>query len=64
MIYYLVLAALLQLEDAAPRMISPHKTFEDCAKAAQDMNKDERLKSDEAKSMGLRFVCLRMVADA
>jgi hypothetical protein len=63
MIYFLALVALLQLEEAAPRVISPHKTFEDCAKAAQDMNKDERLKSPEAREMGLRFVCLKLVAD-
>jgi hypothetical protein len=63
MMYFLVLAALLELTETAPRMVSPHQTFEDCAKAAQDANKDERLKTEEARARGLRFVCVKLVMD-
>jgi hypothetical protein len=64
MMYFLVLAALLQLEDTAPRMISPHRTYDECAQAASKANKDERLQSPDAKEKGLRFVCMRMMGDA
>jgi hypothetical protein len=62
--YFLVLAATLALSDYAPRFISPHDTYEDCAKAAQDANKDDRLKTADARSIGMKFVCLKLVPDA
>ena len=64
MTYFLVLAALLQIDALAPKVISPHETYEDCAKAAQDMNKDARLKTPDSVALGLKFICLRVVPDA
>jgi hypothetical protein len=62
--YFLVLAALLGLDEYVPRVISPHRTYDDCAKAAQKENKDERLQSADAREMGLRFVCVKLMGDA
>jgi hypothetical protein len=62
--YFLVLAALLQLDTVAPKVLLPFDTFEDCAKAAQDANKDPRLQTPDSLVMGLRFVCLKLVPDA
>jgi len=63
--YFLVVAALLQMEETAPKMVSPHATYDECAAAAQKANKhDERLQHPIALEMGLRYVCLRLMGDA
>jgi hypothetical protein len=58
---FLVLAAMLQLEDVAPKVMSPHKSLAACTAAAQEANQDPRMKTAEAKAMGLRFVCMKIV---
>ena len=37
--YFLVVAALLQMEELAPKMVSPHTNYDECAMAAQKANK-------------------------
>jgi hypothetical protein len=61
--YFLVLASLANLDTMAPKVISPHTTYEECAKAARTMNTDERLQTENSRDLALRFVCLKLVAD-
>jgi hypothetical protein len=62
--YFLVLAALLQLEDTAPHVISYHATLAECQKEARTANSDVRLDLPDAKAMCLRFLCLTQASDA
>lgn len=63
--YFLVIVALLQMEDTAPLMVSPHATYDECAAAAQQANKfDARLEMPRAKELGLRYVCLHLRGEA
>jgi hypothetical protein len=63
--YFLVLTALLQLDDTAPHVISYHATLAECQKEARTANSDDvRLDLPDAKAMGLRFLCLTQASDA
>jgi hypothetical protein len=64
--YYLALVALLQMDEIAPKAISPHSTYDDCAIAQQKANKEyeDQLKTEESKALGLRFVCLKLMSDS
>lgn len=61
--HILVLAALLSMEDRAPRMIAPHKSEVECLQAAGRANKDhaDELNTDDSKALGLKFVCMKLV---
>jgi hypothetical protein len=61
----LVLAALLNLEDSAPKMMSPHKSIQECLVAAQAANHEHRLElaQPDNVAVGLRFVCLKLVSE-
>lgn len=63
--YLLVLAALLQFHELAPKFISPHDSFEECVAAAQKQRfaYKEELAKPESKELGLQFVCVKIVGD-
>lgn len=61
--YFLALVSLLNLFTMQPNLISAHERFDDCAMWAAKMNTDDRLQTDEARSLALRFVCLKLVPE-
>jgi hypothetical protein len=63
--YFLVLAALLQIDDLAPKPYAFFKTERECFDAARNANKEhaDQLNDEEGTKMGLRFVCLKVVAE-
>jgi hypothetical protein len=62
--YFLFLVAFLQLEDVPSKAMSPPVDLVECQKRARALNADPRLQTEEAKEMGLRFVCMSIVPDA
>lgn len=59
--YILALAPLLQLDENAPRFVSPHKSQAECFAAAGRLNKqDTRLHSPQARAAGFAYVCLKV----
>ncbi|MEO5568877.1 MAG: hypothetical protein ABIR92_10315 [Gemmatimonadaceae bacterium] len=62
--HILFLVALLSMGEVKPQAVSPHKSFEECAAAAAEANKeDDRLQLPEAKERGLRYVCMKVVTE-
>jgi hypothetical protein len=61
----LVLAALLDMEQTAPRMVSPHASVSECLIAAQKNNHQFKaeLEKEENAQRGMRFVCLKLVSE-
>ena len=62
--YVLVLAALLAWDDFKPTIISPHRSIEACAIAADKKAKEyeDEAKTEAWTSVGAKFVCLQLVA--
>jgi hypothetical protein len=60
---FLFLVAFLQLDTVPSKAMSPPVDLVECQKRARIFNEDPRLQSEEAKAMGLRFVCMSIVSD-
>jgi len=59
--YFLALAALLALDQYAPKIVAPPMTFAECKAAAEEANAtDEDLKLAEYKAAGVQYVCLEL----
>lgn len=58
---YILALAFLNVVDAAPRLLEPHKTRDACMVAAEKRNKaDDGLRTEQAKQLGAAFVCLKV----
>jgi hypothetical protein len=63
--YFLVLASLLNMDSMAPKMISPHTSYDGCAKASQKANQElARQELEETETLALRYVCLKLMSDS
>lgn len=60
--YFLALVALLHMNEAAPKIVSPHKTLADCTMAAATATKENREMLAQYREQGAAFVCLKLVA--
>lgn len=61
MVTYILALAFLNVADAAPKLLEPHKTQDACHAAANARNrKDEGLQTQQARELGAEFVCLKV----
>lgn len=60
--YFLALAALLQMTEYAPDIVSVHPSLAACQAAAVTATAENRqaLDSPEAKAVGAAYVCLKL----
>ena len=59
--YFLVLAAFLQLDTLAPKVYSKHSTLLECEQAAKSRTAENREALDAEPELGLGFVCLKLM---
>ena len=63
--YFLVLLALLKMDEFPPKPIAPPTSHEECVMAAAKANAaDPRIKLPEWQEAGVRYVCLKLDSDA
>jgi len=58
---YILALALLAQPGSAPRLLEPHESREACYAQADKLNRtDERLRSNDARVLGVEYVCLKV----
>jgi len=61
MVLYILAFTLLNVPEAAPELMAPHKSRESCMVAAAKLNNtDESLRSKGAREVGAEYVCLKI----